>query len=95
MPDKLRGCATVKNLEDIFSSDLPEIDRLALAFQWITGRYVDQACRQIETLKALGDHDGFVTEQVKASMMKHARSVFQHCYQRVTGRRAWDDQDTL
>lgn len=95
MPNRLRGCITVKDLEDILSSDLPEIERLALAFHWITGKYVDQAGREIETLKALGDHDGLVREQVKVSMMKHARSIFQQCYLRVTGRKAWDDQDTL
>ena len=95
MPNRPRGCITVKSLEDILSSDLPEIERLALAFHWITSRYLDQASREMETLRALGDHDGLVREQVKASMMKHASNIFRHCYLSVTGRKAWDDQDTL
>ena len=95
MPDRLRGCITVKSLEDIFSSDLPEMERLAHAFRWITGTWADQAGREIEALKVLGDHDGLVREQIKMSVMKHAQSIFEHCYLQTTGRRPWDDQDKL
>lgn len=85
----------MKNLEDILSSDLPDIERLAQAFHWITSKAVGQAEREIEALKALGDRDGLIREQVKASTMKHAQSIFQQCCLHVTGRKAWDDQDTL
>ncbi|MBN1313629.1 MAG: hypothetical protein JXB30_19660 [Anaerolineae bacterium] len=78
-------------LDDIIEADLPDIEKLAQAFGWITGRNVEQAENEIELARAMGDQELVIREQIKMEMMKHARSIFQDCYRRVTRRRAWDE----
>jgi len=70
-----------------------EIERLALAFGWITSRYLERARQEIELLRAIPDEETLVKEQIKTSTIEHTRQIFQRCYQLVTGRRAWDEQD--
>jgi len=78
-------------LLDIFNSDLSEIDKLARSFDHITGIQITHAAGEIELLKAMGDQQGLVKEQIKMETLKHTRSVFQDCFWRATGRKAWDD----
>ncbi len=75
----------------IFESDLDEIEKLAQAFQWITGRYIEFGEQEIELLRAMQDKETLVKEQIKLSTIKHTRSVFYDCYRRATGRRPWDE----
>jgi len=37
------------------------------------------------------DREKLVKEQIKMEMMKFVRSMFNDCYYRATGRRAWDE----
>lgn len=81
----------MEEFNEIIESDLPEIERLAQAFDWVTGRYIEHSQQEIELLRALQDKESLVKEQIKLEMMKHVRSMFHTCYKRVTGRRAWDE----
>ncbi len=78
-------------LDAIFKSDLSEIEKLAQAFEWITGRHIEFGAQEIELLRAMQDKEALVKEQIKLSTIKHTRSVFCDCYQRATGRRPWDE----
>jgi len=81
----------VEEYNTIFEMDLPDIEKLARAFEWVTGRYVGHAQQEIELIRALGDQESLVKEQIKLGVMKHARSIFYDCYRRVTGRKVWDE----
>ena len=72
-------------------SDLSEVEKLAQVFQRITGKYIGHSQQEIELLKALGDQESLVKEQIKLGVMNHARGIFQDCYLRITGRKAWDE----
>ncbi len=78
-------------LTEIIETDLPDIEKLAQAFGWITGSYVERAEGEIELAGAMGDQEAVIREQIKMEMMKHARSIFQDVYRRVTRRSAWDE----
>jgi len=78
-------------LTEIVEADLPDIEKLAQAFGWITGSYIEHAEGEIELARATGDQEAVIREQIKMEMMKHARSIFQDVYRRVTRRSAWDE----
>jgi hypothetical protein len=78
-------------LAEIVEADLPEIERLAQAFGWITASYVEHAQGEIELARAMGDPEAVIREQIKMEMMKHARSIFQDVYRQVTRRSAWGE----
>jgi len=75
----------------IKGSELPEAEKIARAFEWITDRYLEHNAHEIELLRAMGDQESLVKEQIKQNMMKHTRTIFRDCYQFMTGRRAWDE----
>jgi hypothetical protein len=72
-------------------SDLPEIDKLARAFDWVTKHIVERGEKEIEVARALGDKDSVIKNKIKTETIRHARAVFQTCHQLVTGRRPWDE----
>ena len=76
---------------EIIEADLPEVEKLAQAFGWVTNHWVERAQKEIELARAINDRETLVKEQIKTEMMKFARSIFQDCHVRVTGRRAWDE----
>lgn len=78
-------------LTEIVEADLPDIEKLAKAFGWITSGYVERGEDEIELARAMGDQEAVIREQIKLEMMKHARSIFQDVYRRVTRRSAWDE----
>ena len=75
----------------IFNSDLSDTDKLARSFDHITGMQITHSEGEIELLKAMGDQERLVKEQIKMETLRHTRSVFQDCFWRATGRKAWDD----
>lgn len=81
-------------LDAIFASDLPEMAKLAAAFEGLTGFVIQCTDREIELAKALGDREETIKQQIKRDTLKHARGIFQTCYRGVTGRKAWDEPDT-
>jgi hypothetical protein len=78
-------------VRQIKGSDRPEVEKLAYAFGWITGRILEHARYEIEVANALQDEEALVKEQLKLSIMKHARGIFQECHKLATGRKAWDE----
>jgi hypothetical protein len=83
----------VKDFNAIFEQELPELEKVRQGFEWVTGWYLEESQREQEVLQALGDREGLVKEQIKASTIQHARSIFGDCYLRATGRKAWDDEN--
>jgi hypothetical protein len=79
-----------EEVEAILKSDLPDLEKLALAFDCITSFIVAHAEGEIELARAMHDRDQRIKVQIKMETMKHARSIFDHCYLRITGRRPWD-----
>jgi hypothetical protein len=86
-----RNSDFVKVINEIKASDLPEVEKLAQAFDWVTSRYVESGRHEVELARAMKDQDSVVKEQIKVSMMEHAREIFQTCFKYVTGREAWDE----
>lgn len=81
----------MKEIDEILASDLPEIQKLAKIFQWITNFYIDSSSNEIELLRALGDKEELVKEQIKQSVFMHTQSIFQQAHLLVTKRKAWDE----
>jgi hypothetical protein len=81
----------MKEIDEILATDLPDIQKLAKVFQWITNFYIESAAQEIELYKALGDQDALVKEQIKQSVFMHAQSIFQQSHLLVTKRKAWDE----
>jgi hypothetical protein len=72
----------------VMASELPEIDKLRVGFEWITDRIVADAEREVELLRAMQDREALVKEQIKLSTVRHVRGLFEQCYRSATaGRR--------
>jgi len=78
-------------VERILASDLPELEKITQAFECITGFVVGHAEAEIELARALQDREQMLKTQIKKETMVHARSIFESCYRRVTGRRPWHE----
>lgn len=76
--------------EQILSDDLPEVEKLARCFLAILHRYDDHSKNEIELLKALGDDQALLKEQIKLNTLEHSGEILAFCYYRVTGRRLTD-----
>lgn len=72
-------------LDQIFSSDRSELDKLSSAYHLITGYQIEQAKNECEIFRATGDRDALVKEQIKHSTMEHMLQVYAECYYRATG----------
>ena len=87
------GPSYKEELDAILASDLPEMEKLAAAFDGLTGFIVEHTEHEIELAKALGDRQAMIKQQIKMETVKHDRGIFQSCYHGVTGRKAWDEPD--
>jgi hypothetical protein len=72
----------------IMASDLPEVERLRAGFAWITDQIVADAEREVELLRAMGDREALVKEQIKLSTVRHLRGLFEQCYRGATAARS-------
>jgi hypothetical protein len=79
-------------VERILASDLPDLEKVARAFDCITGFIIGHARAEIELARALQDREQLVKTQIKKETMAHARSIFETCYRRTTGRRPWHER---
>lgn len=80
------------DFDQIFEQPLPELEKVRQGFDWVTAMYLKESQFEQESLMALGDRNRLVKEQIKASTLSHAREIFNDCYYRATGRKAWDDE---
>lgn len=76
-----------KDFEAIIASDLPEVEKVARAYQWIITDQMAYSRNEIELLKALGDQENLVKEQIKLGMFEYTSGIFAFCYQQATGRK--------
>jgi hypothetical protein len=83
------GCSG--EVDRILASDLPDLEKVAQAFDCITAFIVGYARAEIELARALQDDEQLLKIQIKKETMAHARSIFEMCYRRVTGRRPWHE----
>lgn len=81
----------MKDYDHIVDSDMPDVEKLAEAFGALTGQFVEHGRHEIELARAIHDKERLIKEQVKVGAIKYAREIFQYCYVRVTGRKAWDE----
>ena len=72
--------------EQILAEDLPETEKLARAYLSILHQQQAYAGHEIELLKAIGDEEKLVKEQIKQSVLKYSAEIFAYCYFRITGR---------
>ncbi|MCP4139503.1 MAG: hypothetical protein GY755_04285 [Chloroflexi bacterium] len=82
---------TTPQLEDIYASEGSDLEKLKSAFDAITKTILEQSAHELEVLRAMSEKDALVKEQIKKSTVKHVRYVFNHCYTKVTGKKAWDE----
>ncbi|MBN2550039.1 MAG: hypothetical protein JXB15_12825 [Anaerolineales bacterium] len=78
--------------EAILAADQPELEKVTRAFQWIIAEHTTHSRHEIELLRALGDQENLVKEQIKLAAIEHALSIYAFCYQRATGRRLGNEQ---
>jgi len=76
-----------KEFEAIIAADLPEVEKVAKAYQWIIADQIAHSRNEIELLKALGDQEKLVKEQIKLGMFEYTADIFAFCYQQATGRK--------
>ena len=67
----------------IVASELPEAEKLAQAFDWLTGRFTEQTRHDVDLAQAMNDQETLVKAQIRLSVMQHAREMFTFCRQRV------------
>jgi hypothetical protein len=79
------------DIERILASDLPDLEKVAQAFDRITAFIISHATAEIELARALQDGEELLKTQIKKETVAHARSIFEMCYLRVTGRRPWHE----
>ena len=78
-------------MKEIKHSDLSEAEKVAAAFDHTTKSIVEHAQYQIDLARAEHDQETIIKQQVKMETIKHARAIFQSCFQLVLGRKAWDE----
>jgi hypothetical protein len=93
MDEEKRKFELEKNrvFKEIQESGLSETEKLARTFTWLSEQAIQRGEEEIELLKALGDRETLVKEQIKVSTLKHSRELFVYSYQRVTGRSHWNE----
>jgi hypothetical protein len=69
------------------SSELPEIEKVSRAFTYLISEHIQISQREIELLKAMGETDILVKEQIKRNTMEYMLSVFHDCFKGATGRK--------
>lgn len=87
----MSGINLTPQLEEIIATDMPEIDKLSKAFDFLIAEQVKIARREIELLRAVDDKEALVKEQIKANTMEYALRIFGHCYFKTTGRKYSDE----
>lgn len=75
----------------IKEADLPDLDKLARAFDWVTNQALEYGGNEIELARAVKDHETLVKVQMRYETMKSARGIFQDCFRFMFGRKPWEE----
>lgn len=72
---------------------LTDLEKLVQAFDLTTRHFIDHHGHEAELARTLGDQERVVRAEIMAGMLKTSRSMFSHCYLRITGQREklWDE----
>lgn len=84
-------CGEHEQYMHIFESDLSELEKVARAFDMVTGQVLENGQKDLEVYKAMSDKESLVKEQIKLETVRFARGVFDQAFTRVVGRSAWDE----
>jgi hypothetical protein len=76
-----------KQYNQIFDSDLPEVDRLLKAFVFVVEQVNVESERAIQLAKALGDDEQAVRIKIKRDTLKFAQQSLETSYARITGKK--------
>lgn len=80
----------MKEYEAIFKTDLSQADKIAKAFHHVIDSIITHSNNEIELLKAMGDKETLIKEQIKLSTIEHAKGIFNMAYFKATGKRSYD-----
>ena len=69
----------------IFEGEATALEQVAAGFHLILDRHLVESVREMEVLRALGDQEGLIKEQIKHSTLQHALKIFGECYFRAVG----------
>ena len=75
----------------ILATNAADIEKMAEMFGHVTGTIVNHSQMEIDMAKAMNNKEELIKQQIKLSTIEHARSIFNMCYQQVTGEKAWDE----
>ncbi|NUM45817.1 MAG: hypothetical protein HUU38_14025 [Anaerolineales bacterium] len=64
----------------ILASDLPDLEKLTQAYQFILKEQIAIAQREIELQKALGDQEKMIKEKIKKGTIEYSASIFSFCF---------------
>ncbi|TAK13979.1 MAG: hypothetical protein EPO32_03385 [Anaerolineae bacterium] len=78
-------------LHEVFASPAPDAEKLALAFEAVTRRYLIEYANEIELCIAMKDEENLLKERIKHGVLASARGMLNHCYYRLTGDFAWKE----
>ena len=82
---------TVNEFLETFETELSEADKIARSFDHTTSLIIQHGEHEIELLRAMGDKEALVKEQIKTETVKHVRNIFNDCFTRTMCRKAWND----
>ena len=92
MKPKTESQLQAESLNAIFADgNHSDLDRVMAAYDHITTIIINQADKDIELNRALGDQQAVIREQIKQSTIKHTRSILNQCCMRVTGKEVFND----
>ena len=64
----------------IFKKKISDMDKLTESFRMVTDQFIEHEQHAIELARVLQDDEAVLKSQIKLSVMKHARQVFEDCY---------------
>ena len=80
-----------KGFDAAIAGDGSELEKITAGFDYVTRLIIQQAQNEIELLRAEGNREALVKEQIKMNTIIHTRYILNRCCQRVTGKEVYDE----
>ena len=78
--------------EQILQSDAPDADKVARLFELRANVLLERKWqREVELAAAMHDEDSVLKGRIKLGVLTSILSMYRASYERVTGRRDWDE----
>ena len=81
-----------RKFNQIFEGEGNALDKVSAAFHFVLDRQMIESAREMEVLRAIGNQEGLIKEQIKHSTIQHVRDSFNECYFRAVGK-SWTQQE--